>query len=143
MKPSSQKAHQKRDEDGDPMVDLLGEPLGKFDFYVIYKDNLPSRFKTPSPYMPNKPPSVPPCYEKALKYLAKKKPYHKPVDKPPVVPVTFPPIPCYMLNPSFSNYNEDFPPLEDFKNPNNKPSTCGKSRIQFMLILLAKQERLQ
>lgn len=85
--PSSQKALQKRHEDGDPTMDLLGEPLGKFGFYVIYEDIPPPKFDEPSPCKPDKPPPIPPCYEKALNYLRKNpsssvKPKPKPVAKP-------------------------------------------------------------
>ena len=76
---SSQRKLQQRYENGDPTVSLLGEPSGKFDFYVIYGDkplSQPSpKSKTPTPCKPNKPlPRLLPYYEKALKYLNPKRP---------------------------------------------------------------------
>lgn len=49
----SQRKHQQRYEADDPIVDLLGEPSGKFDFFVIYGDEPPPKIKTLSPCKPD------------------------------------------------------------------------------------------
>lgn len=41
-KKSSEQVPKERYEAGDPAVDLIGEPSGKFDFYVIYRDVKPT-----------------------------------------------------------------------------------------------------
>lgn len=55
----SQKTLKKWYEEGDPTVDLVGEPFGKFGFYVIYGDSPPQKINEP-PCKPEKPSSVPP-----------------------------------------------------------------------------------
>nr|GEU41980.1 putative zinc finger, CCHC-type [Tanacetum cinerariifolium] len=52
---SSQQKLKRRYEKGDPTVGLLGEPSGKFDYYVLYTKAEPSQ-----PPSPRKPPSPPP-----------------------------------------------------------------------------------
>lgn len=46
-KKSSQQKLRERYEAGDPEVDLLGEPSGKFDYYVLYSRSKPSFSTTP------------------------------------------------------------------------------------------------
>nr|GFA73144.1 putative zinc finger, CCHC-type [Tanacetum cinerariifolium] len=45
---SSQKKLKRRYEKGDPTVGLLGEPSGKFDYYVLYPKAKPSKPPSPS-----------------------------------------------------------------------------------------------
>nr|GFC54768.1 putative zinc finger, CCHC-type [Tanacetum cinerariifolium] len=52
---SLQQKLKRRYEKGDPTVGLLGEPSGKFDYYVLYPKAEPSQ-----PPSPHKPPSQPP-----------------------------------------------------------------------------------
>nr|GEW47674.1 reverse transcriptase domain, viral movement protein [Tanacetum cinerariifolium] len=67
---SLQQKLKKRYEKGDPTVGLLGEPLGKFDYYVLYPKAEPSQ--PPSPHKP--PPTITsppplklsPCNQKGL-----------------------------------------------------------------------------
>jgi len=47
-KKSFQQKLKERYEAGDPEVDLLGEPSGKFDYYVLYPR---ARKRTPTPYI--------------------------------------------------------------------------------------------
>ena len=55
-KRSSQKSLQRRYENGDPEVDLLGEPSGKFDYYVLYPKKpskpVPTNSEVSSPPLP-------------------------------------------------------------------------------------------
>ncbi|GKE26094.1 hypothetical protein Tco_1441478, partial [Tanacetum coccineum] len=76
---SSQQKLKRRYEKGDPTVGLLGEPLGKFDYYVLYPKAEPSQppsppHKTPpSPHKPlptsRPPPKLSPYNQKALSIL--------------------------------------------------------------------------
>lgn len=54
---------QERYEAGDPEVDLLGEPSGKFDYYVLYSKSKPSppttSFVMPKPPWSDTPESDP------------------------------------------------------------------------------------
>lgn len=45
--PTMQQKFRERYEAGDPEVDLLGEPSGKFDYYVLYSRSKPSFSTTP------------------------------------------------------------------------------------------------
>ena len=58
-KKSSQQVLKERYEAGDPAVDLLGEPFGKFDFYVLYRDDNPKPSPPPESCKPQFPPSKP------------------------------------------------------------------------------------
>ncbi|KAJ0888866.1 putative viral movement protein [Helianthus annuus] len=55
-KKGSQNALKKRYEAGDPNVGLLGEPSGKFDYYVLYGDSKPKPKQT-QPSRPRHPPT--------------------------------------------------------------------------------------
>ncbi|KAM7514863.1 hypothetical protein LguiA_004446 [Lonicera macranthoides] len=116
---NSQELLEERYRAGDNTVGLLGEPSGKFDYYVTYGDKpLP----TPSPEPPSCHPSPPsntpeppkpvpqrlsPYTQKALKALGK--PYKQPT---PVAQSQ--PISCYLM--SQETPDHDFPPPEDFDN---------------------------
>ena len=110
---------------------MLGEPSGKFDFYVLYRDDNPQPSPPPESCKPQPPPSKPelqkspafsPYYQTALKQLAK-----SPAKKP-MVPSkhSSQPIPCYMFNPSSSGYSDDFPPLDDFENTQQRTKHVWK-----------------
>ena len=68
-KKSSQKILQQKYEDKDLEVDLLGEPSGKFDYYVLY----PKRTSKPTTLKPCKPdfpsPSPQPRKKKSIALL--------------------------------------------------------------------------
>ena len=120
-KKSLQQSLKERYEAGDPEVDLLGEPSGKFDYYVFYP-----RTKKQKPQS-----SPPPCKE--LK--PKQDPNHEP--KPLLIPYyqnilpqlhiyhpppftqtqTQNPLPYYTIDSPSSSYDQDFPPLENFDHP--------------------------
>ncbi|GKE13877.1 hypothetical protein Tco_1421454 [Tanacetum coccineum] len=66
---SSQQNLKRRYEKGDPIVGLLGEPSGKFDYYVLYPKAEPSQPLSPphkTPPSPHKPPSTSPLPPKVL-----------------------------------------------------------------------------
>ncbi|GKC46102.1 hypothetical protein Tco_1063824, partial [Tanacetum coccineum] len=63
-----------RYEKGDPTVGLLGEPLGKFDYYVLYLKAEPSQPPSPphkTPPSPHKPPPTSPPPPKLSPYNQK------------------------------------------------------------------------
>nr|GEX51999.1 putative zinc finger, CCHC-type [Tanacetum cinerariifolium] len=72
---SSQQILKRRYEKGDPTVGLLGEPSGKFDYYVLYPkaepNQPPSPSQLPSPHKPRSPPphKLSPYNQKALSIL--------------------------------------------------------------------------
>ena len=69
-KKSSQQKLKEIYEVGDPEVDLLGEPSGKFDYYVLYprtrKQNLPSLSPCKENHDQNQKPPLIPYYQKVL-----------------------------------------------------------------------------
>nr|GFA17260.1 putative zinc finger, CCHC-type [Tanacetum cinerariifolium] len=86
-------------EKGDPTVGLLGEPSGKFDYYVLYPKAKPSQPLSPSqPPYPHKPPStitsppplkLSPYNQKALSIIHQDSPRKdKEVILSPVFPIT-------------------------------------------------------
>lgn len=106
-------------EFGDPIADLLGEPSGKFDFYVIYGDQKTSPSIESSPctsQLPHTKPALPkplalsPQYQKDLKHLgtSKTKSYSQ-------APLNFQPPICYMFNLSSSGYKTNFLVLDEFE----------------------------
>ncbi|KAK1406169.1 hypothetical protein QVD17_41457 [Tagetes erecta] len=110
-KKGSQFTLKQRYEAGDPTVGLLGEPSGKFDYYVLYGDLKPK----PKPPKPSPPP---------------------PLKHPPT-----PPKECFTLTPAPSpqNYHTEFPPLSTFENVQQKarhswkienPTTIGANGVQ-------------
>lgn len=127
-KKSPQQLLQERYEAGDPEVGLLGDPSEKFDYYVLYlkkktpfNDALPPDDwgkKPPSP-KPKPPPStLQPYYQKALSLL--QKPFPQPC-KPISFPLNTPsPIECFMFQTGTSQYQEQFPHLEDFEHPQQR-----------------------
>lgn len=71
-KKSSQKKLRERYEAGDPEVDLLGYPSGKFDFYVLYpREGSNATFLESAPQEPKAAPRLP-SYKKSLKWVKKK-----------------------------------------------------------------------
>lgn len=112
-----------RFENNDPIVGLLGEPSGKFDYCVIYGESKltpiaeVSSCKPPPPDPESshpKPHIIPPYYQKAIKALSKTK-------KPPTVTSVIPePIPCCMFEPSSPKYSSRFPKPEEFDNLNQR-----------------------
>ncbi|KAK1413214.1 hypothetical protein QVD17_34985 [Tagetes erecta] len=113
-KKGSQFTLKQRYEAGDPTVGLLGEPSGKFDYYVLYGDSKPK----PKPPKPSPPP---------------------PLKHPPT-----PPKECFTLTPAPSpqNYHTEFPPLSTFENVQQKarhswkienPTTIGANGVQHQI----------
>ncbi|KAK1427686.1 hypothetical protein QVD17_16378 [Tagetes erecta] len=113
-KKGSQFTLKQRYEAGDPTVGLLGEPSGKFDYYVLYGDSKPK----PKPPKPSLPP---------------------PLKHPPT-----PPKECFTLTPAPSpqNYHTEFPPLSTFENVQQKarhswkienPTTIGANGVQHQI----------
>ncbi|GKE51786.1 hypothetical protein Tco_1486942 [Tanacetum coccineum] len=71
---SSQQKLKRRYEKGDPTVGLLGEPSGKFDYYVLYPKVEPSQPLSPphkTPPSPHKPPPISPPPHKLSPYNQK------------------------------------------------------------------------
>ncbi|GJV11255.1 hypothetical protein Tco_1352796 [Tanacetum coccineum] len=108
---SSQQKLKRRYEKGDPTVGLLGEPSGKFDYYVLYPKAEPSQppsppHKTPpSPHKPPPtsppPPKLSPYNQKALSILHQDS---------PVFPITKDPSCSYS-----QEYEQEFPALTAFE----------------------------
>ncbi|GJS28656.1 putative zinc finger, CCHC-type containing protein [Tanacetum coccineum] len=108
---SSQQKLKRRYEKGDPTVGLLGEPSGKFDYYVLYPKAEPSQplsppHKTPpSPHKPPPtsppPPKLSPYNQKALSILHQDS---------PVFPITKGPSCSYS-----QEYEQEFPALTAFE----------------------------
>ncbi|GJZ14295.1 hypothetical protein Tco_0549525 [Tanacetum coccineum] len=108
---SSQQKLKTRYEKGDPTVRLLGEPLGKFDYYVLYPKAEPSQplsppYKTPpSPYKPPPtsppPPKLSPFNQKVLSILHQDS---------PVFLITKDPSCSYL-----QEYEKEFPALTAFE----------------------------
>lgn len=126
-KKSPQQLLQDRYEKGDPEVGLLGEPSGKFDFYVLYPKNRPDFdpiFPTPPPDDWGEKPSPPPpstyipvdtlvsCFKQA-KESPHKYSYQPPID-------------CCMFSPGTPSYTVEFPPLEDFELPHQNTKHVWK-----------------
>lgn len=109
-KKSPQQLLQERYEAGDPEVGLLGDPSGKFDYYVLYpkkitssRDALPPDdwdTKPPSPKPKPSPSTLQPYYQKALSLL--QKPFPQPCKPFQSSPVTSSPIKCFMFQPRTS-----------------------------------------
>uniref|UniRef100_A0A251U066 Uncharacterized protein n=1 Tax=Helianthus annuus TaxID=4232 RepID=A0A251U066_HELAN len=109
-KKGSQNALKKRYEAGDPNVGLLGEPSGKFDYYVLYGDSKPKPKQT-QPSRPRHPPIQ--------------------VDECCMLGTT-PPFP------SSPGYQVEFPPLTSFEDTQQKtkhswkiknPTTVGATGV--------------
>lgn len=118
-KKSSQQLLQERYEAGDLELGFLGDPSGKFDYYVLYPqkkqppDALPldDWGTNPSPkYRPPPPPTLQPYYQKGLALINKSQIY-----KSPRQPPREQPIECFMFTPESHQYKEHFPPLKEFK----------------------------
>nr|GEX01971.1 putative zinc finger, CCHC-type [Tanacetum cinerariifolium] len=120
---SSQQKLKRRYEKDDPTVGLLGEPSGKFDYYVLYPKVEPSPPPSPSqPPSPRKPPSLhkppsPPPHklspynQKALSILHQDSPTK---DKEVILSTVFP----ITKDPSCSysqEYEQEFPALAAFE----------------------------
>lgn len=108
-KKSPQQLLQERYEAEDPEVGLLGDPSGKFDYYMLYprKKKIPDALppdewgmKPPPQHKPS-PPTLQPYYQKALALLNKPQPY-KPLYKPSPAP----PVECFMFHPESHQYKE-------------------------------------
>ena len=115
-KKSSQQILKERYEAGDPEIDLLGEPSGKFDYYVLYlrtrKQILPF-FSSPCKEnrdQTQKPPIIP-YYQKVLPQMPKCQPL--PTGQTHIQK----PLPCYMFDQASPFYSQNFPPLESFDHP--------------------------
>ncbi|KAI3813875.1 hypothetical protein L1987_18610 [Smallanthus sonchifolius] len=93
-----QKSLKKRYEAGDPSVGLLGEPSGKFDYYVLYGDSPPK----------SKPK---PCKPSSLRTLRPSQPKGMFMITP---------------SPSTSKYKVEFPALTTFENPQQKTKHSWK-----------------
>ncbi|GJS47542.1 putative zinc finger, CCHC-type containing protein [Tanacetum coccineum] len=101
---SSQQKLKRRYEKGDPTVGLLGEPSGKFDYYVLYPKAEPSQPLSPpqkTPPTSPTPPKLSPYNQKALSIL------HQ---DPPMFPITKGPSCSYS-----QEYEQEFPALTAFE----------------------------
>ncbi|GJV21390.1 hypothetical protein Tco_1370410 [Tanacetum coccineum] len=120
---SSQQKLKRRYEKGDPIVGLLGEPSGKFDYYVLYQKTEPSQPPSPPhmpPTSPHKPPSIstspPPiklasCNQKPLSIIHQDSPTKdKEVISSLVFPITKEPLCSYL-----QDYEQEFPALTAFE----------------------------
>ncbi|KAL4568290.1 hypothetical protein LXL04_023899 [Taraxacum kok-saghyz] len=87
-------------------VGLLGDRLGKFDYYVRYKDSPPE----PERYLQHK--TLSPYLQHALSII------HKEQESSPNLST----LSCYVISSdsSTSTYQTDFPPLTTFKNPQQR-----------------------
>ncbi|KAM7505351.1 hypothetical protein LguiB_004255 [Lonicera macranthoides] len=140
---NSQELLEERYKAGDPTVDLLGEPSGKFNYYVTYGDK---PFPTPSPETPScQPPPPPekpetpkptpqrlsPYAQKALKALGRPYKQYQPVTPPIALPQPQPqpePISCYLMSQEPTDYG--FPPQEEFDNLSSQTTHKWKSPLQ-------------
>ncbi|GJR07944.1 hypothetical protein Tco_0790596 [Tanacetum coccineum] len=108
---SSQQKLKRRYEKGDPTVGLLGEPSGKFDYYVLYPKAEPSQPLSPphkTPPLPHKPPLTSPRPPKLSPYNLKSLSIlHQ---DSPVFPITKDPSCSYS-----QEYEQDFPALTAFE----------------------------
>ena len=112
-KKTSQQKFKERYEAGDPEVDLLGEPSGRFDYYVLYPKSKKQTFPSPSKkdYNQNQKPPLVPYYQKALLQTLKCQPLPT---KPTQIPES---SLCYMFDQASPSYSQNFPPLENFDHP--------------------------
>ena len=112
-KKTSQQKLKERYEAGDPEVDLLGEPSGRFDYYVLYPRSKKQTFPSPSKkdYNQNQKPPLIPYYQKVLPQTLKCQPLPT---KPTQIPES---SPCYMFDQASPSYSQNFPPLESFDHP--------------------------
>ena len=112
-KKSSQQKLKERYEAGDPEVDLLGEPSGKFDYYVLYprikKQIFPSSSK--EDHNQNQKPPLIPYYQKVFPQTLKCQPL--PTKSTQISEFS----PYYMFNQASPSYSQNFPPLENFDHP--------------------------
>ena len=112
-KKSFQQKLKERYEAGDPEVDLLGEPSGKFDYYVLYprtrKQTLPSFPSCKENLNQHQKPSLIPYYQKVLPQIPK-------YQSLPTTQIHNPPS-CYMFDQASPSYSQNFPPLESFDHP--------------------------
>nr|GFA14298.1 integrase, catalytic region, zinc finger, CCHC-type, peptidase aspartic, catalytic [Tanacetum cinerariifolium] len=110
-----------RYEKGDPTVGLLGEPSGKFDYYVLYRKAEPSQpplpSQPPSPHKPSPTVTSPPPLklslynQKALSILHQDSPTKdKEVILSPVFPITKDPSCSYS-----KEYEQEFPAITAFE----------------------------
>ncbi|GJR02267.1 putative zinc finger, CCHC-type containing protein [Tanacetum coccineum] len=132
---SSQQKLKRRYEKGDPIVGLLGEPSGKFNYYVLYPKADPSQPPSPphkTPPSPHKtpptitsppPPKLSPYNQKALSIL-----YQDSL----VFPITKDPSCSYS-----QEYEKEFPALTAFEHLDSRtkydwkiknPTTIGPTR---------------
>ena len=107
-----------RYEAGDPEVDLLGKPSGKFDYYVLYPRTRKQKTPPSPPCAENhdqnwKPPLIP-YYEKVLPQIPKYQ------TSPTSKTQTQKPLPCYMFDHVSTSYSQNFPPLKVL----NQHKTC-------------------
>ena len=107
-KSSSQNSLQQRYEKGDPEVDLLGEPSGKFDYYVLYLKKIVQTWK-PIPVEPSKP-DTPPSPPKPKTVLATTCKADVPTSHPSVQ--SLPQI-C-MMQQIGNSYQAQYPALREF-----------------------------
>ncbi|KAL4582307.1 hypothetical protein LXL04_006854 [Taraxacum kok-saghyz] len=91
---------------GDPSVGHLGDPSGKFDYYVCYKDSSPE----PDPCPQHK--ALSPYLQQALSII------HKEQESSSISST----LSCYVISsdPTTSTYQTDFPPLSSFENPQQR-----------------------
>lgn len=138
---SPQQILQDRYNSGDPQVGLLGEPSGKFDYYVLYpKPTFDPIFPTPPPddwgnkLPPPQPPKISPYYQKALTCLQQAQSF---------APLPLPKILDYcMFTLGTSSYAEQFPPLEDFELPQQNTKHTWKIKTPAGKNLDGSQKRV-
>ena len=109
-KSSSQKSLQKRYENGDPKVDLLGESSGKFDYYVLYpkrtsQSRKPFLIEPSKPETPHSPPKPKPIPPKSCK---------EDVRIPPPLVQLLPQICMMQPTSNPSSYQTQYPALREF-----------------------------
>ena len=118
-----------RYDKGDPIIGFLGEPSGKFDYYVKFTP--PTKSKVPiiptgcdtdseDELFPPKPPS-------------RSKSTQQWIPKPslvPILPLRCPTIAIVQPFTSTSQYQQDFPPLSPGKTRPNASPMLGKLKIQ-------------
>ncbi|GJV21837.1 hypothetical protein Tco_1370857 [Tanacetum coccineum] len=117
----------RRYEKGDPTVGLLGEPPGKFDYYVVYPKAEPSQplsppHKTlpsphkPPPTSPPPPPKLSPYNQKALSILHQDS---------PLFLITKDPSCSYL-----QEYEQEFPALTAFEHLDSRTNHDWKIKTQ-------------
>ncbi|KAK4599154.1 hypothetical protein RGQ29_009283 [Quercus rubra] len=112
-KKSSQQKLKERYEAGDPEVDILGEPSGRFDYYILYPRSKKQISPSPSKedHNQNQKPPLIPYYQKILPQTLKCQPL-------PIKPTQISESsPCYMFDQASPSYSQNFLPLENFDHP--------------------------